>query len=84
MGFAFGVDGAAGWTTFRGMEIQAKIEARNVSERDFVYGCICLTLDLLTHYMSAAEAGAVLEKHIGHAVAMWERSETRKTELPPT
>ena len=78
MGFAFGEDGAIGSITFCGMEIEAKIEARNVSERDFVYGCVCLAIDLLSHYMAPAKAAAVLEEHIARAVAVQERHRAPK------
>lgn len=78
MGFAFGEDGAAGSTAFGGMEIQAHIEGKHVSERDFIYGCICLAFDLLAHHMRAAEAASILKKHIDHAAAAFERRQSPK------
>jgi hypothetical protein len=78
MAFGFGEDGAMGSTAFRGMEIEAKNESKNISQNDFVYGCIYLALALLTHYMPPAKAGAVLEKHIVQAVKLFERRRERR------
>jgi len=74
MSFGFGEDGAIGTATFGGMEITATIEAKGVSERHFVYGCICLAMELLTHYMRPEEASKVLQKYADHAAKSWRQA----------
>lgn len=73
MAFGFTGDGATGSVPFNGMEIHAEIEAKNVTERDFVYGCVFMAMDLLTHYMTPANAAVILQKHIASAVTVFER-----------